>query len=125
MNGKRLLLDTNAIVALLKGNDELLKLMRGLDWIGISIISQIEFLCFQGLTEPDRKLFEDFIGRIEVVGLQLSEKQLTERAIEIRRLFKVKLPDAIIAATALTRNASLVTADQRMSSIANLPIVSF
>ena len=42
----RYLLDTNAIVALLQGNLQLLQLLQNADWIGISIISQIEFLAF-------------------------------------------------------------------------------
>jgi tRNA(fMet)-specific endonuclease VapC len=47
----RYLLDTNAIVALLKGNAQLGQLLRDADWIGISVISQIEFLAFSGLTD--------------------------------------------------------------------------
>jgi predicted nucleic acid-binding protein len=37
----------------------------------------------------------------------------------------VKLPDAIIAATAISRNAELVTADQQLAVIKSLPIVFF
>nr|WP_238718127.1 hypothetical protein [Petrachloros mirabilis] len=63
MNGNRYILDTNAIVALLQGNAQLLQLLQLLqkaDWIGISIISRIEFLVFAGLTESDRQLFGNF-----------------------------------------------------------------
>lgn len=125
MNGKRLLLDANAIVALLQGNEELLKLTSEVEWIGISIISEMEFLCFSGLTQSDRDLFAKFIGRIEVVGLHSGEPQLIDRAVEIRRSFRIRLPDAVVAASALTRNAALVTADRQLSSVKNLSILSF
>lgn len=54
MNGKRYLLDTNAVVALLRGHGPLLELLRDAEWVGVSVISQIEFLAFAGLGEPDR-----------------------------------------------------------------------
>jgi len=55
MSGNRYVLDTNAIVALLQGNLQLVQLLQNASWIGISIISQIEFLVFSGLTEADRQ----------------------------------------------------------------------
>lgn len=41
MSGERYLLDTNAIVALLQGNSQLIQLLQNADWIGISVISKI------------------------------------------------------------------------------------
>ncbi len=35
MSGERYLLDTNAIVALLQGNSQLIQLLQNADWIGI------------------------------------------------------------------------------------------
>ena len=125
MNGRRLLLDTNAVVALLQGNKQLLELTQNAEWIGISIISQIEFFCFSGLTDGDREIFAAFEKKIEVINLTLSEADLINKAIEIRKSFRVKLPDAIIAASALTRNAILVTADAKLSAISNLTTLSF
>jgi predicted nucleic acid-binding protein len=69
MNGNRYLLDTNAIVALLQGNSQLIQLLQDADWIGVSVISQIEFLAFSGLSEADRQLFQQFLQRVEIVGL--------------------------------------------------------
>lgn len=58
MSGSRYVLDTNAIVALLQGNAQMIPLIQKAGWIGVSIISQIEFLVFPGLTESDRHLFQ-------------------------------------------------------------------
>ncbi|MEK0183044.1 hypothetical protein [Microcoleus anatoxicus] len=41
MSGNRYVLDTNAIVALLQGNIQLVELLKDADWIGVSVISQI------------------------------------------------------------------------------------
>jgi hypothetical protein len=125
MSGRRLFLDTNAIVTLLQGNQELVNYTRGVDWIGVSIISQIEFFCFSKLTDVDRNLFTEFLTQIEVIGLPSSDRQLIDRTVEIRRTLRIRLPDAIIVASALTRNASLVTADRELLSIKDLPVLSF
>ncbi len=57
MSGKRYVLDTNAIIALLQGSTMLVQLLQDADWVGISVISQIEFLAFSGLSEDDRRLW--------------------------------------------------------------------
>ncbi len=125
MSGDRLLFDTNAIVALLGGNQQVVQLTRNAQWIGISIISEIEFLCFGGLTQADCDLFGQFREKVDVVGLSRGEAGLIDRVIDIRRRFGVKLPDAIIAATALVRSARLVTADRQLANIKDVSIASF
>ena len=105
MNGKRLLLDTNAIVAMLKGNTHLLELTQSAAWVGISIISQIEFLCFSGLTVEDVDVFAQFASRVAIIGLTQDDHSLLAQIIDVRRKSRGKLPDAIIAATALRYEA--------------------
>jgi tRNA(fMet)-specific endonuclease VapC len=63
MSGNRYVLDTNAIVALLQGTSQLIQLLQDADWIGVSVINQIEFLAFPGLSQEDRQLFEQFSAR--------------------------------------------------------------
>ncbi len=123
MSGKRYVLDTNAIIALLQGSTALVQLLQDADWVGISVISQIEFLAISGLSEDDRRLFEQFLKRIEVINLLADNNLLIEQIIQIRLQYRVKLPDAIIASTALLTEASLVTADRELARVANLTIV--
>jgi tRNA(fMet)-specific endonuclease VapC len=125
MNGSRQLLDTNAIIALLQGNQQLLTYTRNASWIGISIISQIEFVCFPRLTVGDRELFEQFNSRIEIIGLSTVDRPLLDQIVSIRQSSRVKLPDAIVAATAISQGAVLVTADRQLQSIPNLSVQSF
>ncbi|EGJ35444.1 MULTISPECIES: PIN domain-containing protein [Moorena] len=101
MSGNRYFLDTNAIVALLQGNAKVIQLLQNADWIWISVISQIEFLAFSGLAESDRQLFKQFLQRVEVIGLVSIDTGLIEKIIEIRQQYRLKLPDAIIAAMAI------------------------
>ena len=64
MSGNRYVLDTNAIVALLQGNIQFRELLKDAKWLGVSVISQIEFLVFPGLTQDDRQIFEQFLRRL-------------------------------------------------------------
>src|SRR5437667_405360 len=112
MNGNnRYLFDTNAIIYLLQGNNALEKLLESVDWFGVSVISQLEFLSFDGLEKEDEILFEKFLDRVQVIGLEPYFDELILSAVSIRKNHKLKLPDAIIAATALSANAILITAD--------------
>lgn len=111
-NNRRYLFDTNAVVALFRGNAFLQNLAREADWLAISVITQLEFLSFSGLTDGDESLFMHFAGRVEIVNLDAQRPDLVFSAIQLRKTCKLKLPDAIIAASAQTHNATLVTADR-------------
>lgn len=49
MSGERFLLDTNAVISLLRGEAGLVDRLAVADWVGISIITLVEFLSFAGL----------------------------------------------------------------------------
>jgi tRNA(fMet)-specific endonuclease VapC len=117
MSGDRYLLDTNAIVSLLRGGGALQKRLQSADWVGISILSFIEFLAFPNLSESDRKIFQEFSEAIDVVGLDQTERALIDRVISLRSQHRLKLPDAIIAATAIERSAILITDDQQLRKL--------
>jgi predicted nucleic acid-binding protein len=126
MNGRRYILDTNAIVALLKGNEFLLDCIEQAEWVGISIISKIEFLAFPDLTESDGKLFKEFQGRIDVIDLSHIDEYLISKIIDIRKSYKkIKLPDAIIISTAIMNDCTLITADKELQKVDEIEILYF
>lgn len=125
MRGERYLLDTNAIIALLQGNEQLIELLQDAEWIGISIISQIEFLVFPALNEADRQLFNDFLQRVEIVWIEPSQPELIQLTIQLRQQYRLRLPDALIGATAIHFGASLVTADAQLQNIPALDTLGF
>ena len=118
--GLRVLLDTNAVIALLKGNKNILDKIDGIENIAISVISHIEFLSFSNLSEIDKLLFSKFKEQIEVIDVNTQNTVLIKTIILIRKTYKLKLPDAIIAASAITSDALLITADQDFSKISEL-----
>lgn len=120
----KLFLDTNAIIELLKENEELKKATETADAISISIISELEFKSFTNLSKSDRRLFDSFTSMINVFDLQSSNSTLKNKIIEIRNTYHLKLPDSIIAASAIINNATLVTADSDFKRVKELKIIS-
>jgi len=125
MSGKVCFLDTNAIIALLQGNKQIIKYLHDAQWIGISVISQIEFLVFPNLTDDDKNIFKQFIQRIDVVDLSSKQEELIEIIIKLRQQYNLKLPDVIIAATAILYNADLITFDNQFHRIKELNVIDF
>ena len=64
----------------------------------ISAITEIELLCWKAATEKDLEVLHNFINDALVIEL---EQPIKLKTAYIRKAHKIKLPDAIIAATAL------------------------
>jgi len=72
----------------------------------ISVISKMEFLGFNSFTHEERNSAKDFLSFAKVIPV---ENQIVDKVIEIKQNYKIKLPDAIIAATAMSEGLHLVT----------------
>lgn len=119
MPGKRFLLDTNALIALLKGNQSLLDLTSSAEWVGISVISILEFSSFSGMTSPDLDLLREFEAAVAVVDLAHTDQTLIQLNAQTRLRTKLKLPDAIILASASFHEATLITNDAQLLKLGN------
>jgi predicted nucleic acid-binding protein len=71
----------------------------------VSIISKIEVLGFNTL-DYEMEQLESFIQLNLIVYI---DEAVADKTIEIRRMKRIKLPDAIIAATALVQNCILLS----------------
>ena len=118
MAGDRYLLDTNALVALLQGHKALLALADRANWLGVSVVNVLEFLGFDDLLEEDRLLFNALLSRIFVVDLTFADTALMGQIAQLRKSRVIKLPDAIVAASAVIHQASLVTNDSQLHKLA-------
>ncbi len=104
--GKRYLLDTNAVLDYmgnkLPGNAKKL-IARIIDEeINLSVINKIELLGFS-------KVEQDLIDFVACSNICPMDDAIVDKTIEVRSLYKIKLPDALIAATALQNGLVLVS----------------
>lgn len=72
----------------------------------ISAIAKTELLCRKGESEKDIEVLHNFIAEAIVIELHPAIKL---KAAEICKTGKLKLPDAIIAATAVVNELILIT----------------
>lgn len=113
------MLDTNALGPYLDGKFAK-EYVKPKEVISISIISKLEFLSNPELTPKNRFFFEEFCKYIEIYSVTKENVDLINQVISIRKKHKLKLPDAIIAATAVINNATLFSADDVFSKVYNL-----
>ncbi len=109
--GTTYLLDTNTVIYFL---DSLLP-EKSLDFLEqalnesgsvISVICKIELLSWQAPNPAAMQVVERFVS--ESVVLPITDA-IADKAIEIRRTHKIKLPDAVIAATAFVNGYTLIS----------------
>jgi len=106
------LLDTNAVIYFLKGDTKIVSLVENeRNKFYISFITQIELLCFDNASQEELAKIREFL---EEMNLILVDTSIIKRTIQIRKKFGVKIPDAIIAATAVEHNLKLITNDQQL-----------
>lgn len=79
-------------------------------------------LGYPGITEQEAERIHSFLNDCQLVEINAGVR---EKAIEIRRQHNLKLPDAIIAATALHLNLPLISADSIFSRIGELNFVHY
>ena len=77
----------------------------------------MELLSYPSLDEAALNQIRAFLSDVTVV--ELSE-QVRELAIGLRRRHMLKLPDAIVAATALSLQTQLITNDVKLLRVPNL-----
>jgi len=72
----------------------------------ISVINRIELLGFKRISENEADAFNSFISNSIILDL---EEEVIIETIKLRKKYNIKLPDAIIAATCIVNDCSLIT----------------
>ena len=116
MSGISIVADTNIIVYLLDGNDRIAELLDGKE-VYISFITELELFGKRTLTATEKKRIQAFIDQCIVIDINAALKRTI---VELREHYKLKIPDAIIAATAIEYNLPLFTADKQLANVKEL-----
>jgi predicted nucleic acid-binding protein len=113
-------LDTNVVIGFLAGADWAVDFVSRATadnaTFSVSVITRMELLAFPGITPDEESKIDDFLSRVSVIAI---DPELEIEAIALRRSTGLKLPDAIIAGTATTIGATLVSADSDFEKIGN------
>ncbi len=111
-----IVLDSNIIIYLQQG-----KLANPLPkaHYAVSFITQMELFSFPNLSEFEKQTLHDLFSQLDVIGLTESLKW---QAVELRRKYRLRLPDALVVATALTHDLLLLSNDLQLQRVATLKL---
>ena len=108
------LLDTNVALYLLGGR---LAAPLPTGSYGVSVITEMELLAWPSLTTEEEKKVREFLGQLVICELTPS---IRARAVQLRRQQHLKLPDAVVCATAMEFGVKLWTNDTMLAKVPRL-----
>jgi len=124
--GKRYLLDSNTVIDYIAG----LYSKKAEQWlnqlideeINVSIITKIEVLSFNPDKDDNYPILVDFFKASNIFDLT---DDIVNKTIQIRQKQKIKLPDAVIASTALVKELILISRNTKdFKNVSDLDVMN-
>ena len=119
MNGISIICDTNPLIYLLDGNKAIAQFLDNKQ-LYLSVITELELFGKQNLSKNDNELIDSLLMNCFVIDIEHEIKQIYK---EIKQKYTLKLPDAIIAATALYLDLPLLTFDKDFRNVPDLKLM--
>lgn len=119
MSGNNFLLDTNILLYLIGGKISVDALPEG-EFL-VSFITELEVLSYPSITPQEENQLKRFLRDIPIIDITA---EIKEQTIALRKKHNLRLPDAIIAATAVRIGATLITNDKGFASVQELQVKS-
>jgi predicted nucleic acid-binding protein len=105
VTGRKALFDSNVIIYLSK-REIPLSFVDQFDALFVSIITYMEILGYP-FSNPKEELFiKELLSVFQTIFI---DQRIADITVDIRKKNRIKLPDAIISATAISENLELVT----------------
>jgi predicted nucleic acid-binding protein len=112
-------IDTNIVIRYFNGDDICKEIISGKIPV-LSIISEIELVSWPRLHPEEYDSLSSFLTECFIVNLS---PEIKNETITIRKNHGLKVPDAIIAATAITKSLPLFSSDDIFKRIPHLNFV--
>lgn len=118
MSGHNYLADTNAFILLLDKNPALLPVLES-EWF-YCFITEIELRGKFGISSRELRVIDDLLSTCTKIHFS---EEVNRIAIQLKQTFRIKTPDAIIAATAIHAGMPLLSFDKGFAQIKKLDLV--
>lgn len=118
MNGIDFVVDTNILIYLHEANP-IVSPYINYSW-SCSVITEIELLGAQNLSSLEKEKLRELISDCIIFPFSDNIKNI---CIDIRQKKRIKIPDAIIAATAIYFDSPLLSADKDFNDIPDLKFI--
>lgn len=121
MSGTNMLLDTNVVLYLLNGDLVLETYLQDKNFY-LSFINELELLGYKDITSEEEAAINYFLEESSLIEINNGIKEITKH---LRRNYRLKLPDAIVAVTAIFLGIPLISADNHFKQIKELTFILY
>jgi predicted nucleic acid-binding protein len=121
MNGNKLFIDTNTAIYLLNGDQTLAGILDKKN-IFVSFITQLELLGFPSISKTEEQQIQGMLDECVIIDIN---DQIKSEVIRLRKKYTLKLPDCIVAATAIHMDLPLISSDKGLKKIKELHLMFF
>lgn len=115
------LIDTNIALYLLGGDETLRDMLDG-QVVHLSFISELELLSYPAITPEETAVIRAFLGECIIFDIPQAVKS---HAIDLRQRYRLRLPDAIVAATSLFLQVPFLTAESDFKKAQELALLFY
>jgi hypothetical protein len=119
MNGGRILLNANPIIYMFEGNALALSKIKSKEFWA-SFKTELKLLGKQNISSEEKQILNSFLDDCIVIDILTRIKSIVK---EITRKYYLKLPYAIIAATAIYLDIPLLASDKGFEKIDELSVL--
>ncbi len=121
MSGNSIFLDTNIVLYLLSGDETIADFLND-KTVFLSFITELELLGYKEISAEELSKVESLLADSTIIDINSEIKKIV---IELRKSNKIKLPDAIIAATSHYLNIPFMTSDIDLTKLTELNILFY
>ena len=121
MSGNSLFVDTNILIYFLQGDQDIIEMISDKDLV-ISFVTELELLSLNQESQEAEQIIHGILQNCFIIDPNQSIKDVT---VELRRKYKLKLPDSIIASTSYYYNIPLLTADKQFKNVEELELIFY
>ena len=117
MNGIKYLLDTNIIIGMYERSPAIISLFENkraaINECAYSSVTRMELLGFLSITKDEINIISALLSQMTQFSI---DRVIEDKTIALKQQHRIKLPDAIIIATALHHNTELLTLDKKLAN---------
>ena len=118
----QVILDSNIIIYLSQKKLSIDEVFEDNKDYCISLVTYMEILSYNFPSKKEEEFVRKLLSLFKIIDIT---KTIAKEVISLKKKRKIKLPDAIIVATAIVKNAVLYTNDKQLHNIENLDIRYF
>ena len=118
MIGIDFIADTNVLIAIKEGRENVRDIIH--HNFAVSIITEIELIGWKDISKIDKSIFKGMLKKCPIIPLT---EEIKDCCIKIKQQYKIKTPDAIIAATSIICGVPLITGDKLLGKVKQLDML--